>query len=59
MMACITTALYSVLINGEPHGHITPSKGLRQGDPLSPYLFLMCIEGLHGLIRNAANNGDI
>ena len=59
MMACITTALYSILINGEPHGHITPSRGLRQGDPLSPYLFLMCTEGLHGLIRSAANNGDI
>ena len=59
MMACITTASYSVLINGEPHGHITPSRGLRQGDPLSPYLFLMCTEGLHGLIRSAANNGDI
>ncbi|XP_075665198.1 uncharacterized protein LOC142634829 [Castanea sativa] len=59
MMACITTASYSVLINGEPHGHITPSRGLRQGDPLSPYLFLMCTEGLHGLISKAASNGDI
>ena len=59
MMACITTASYSVLINGEPHGHITSTRGLRQGDPLSTYLFLMCIKGLHGLIRNAAINGDI
>ena len=59
MMTCITTASYSVLINGEPHGHITPSRGLRQGDPLSPYLFLMCIEGLHGLINKAATYGNI
>ena len=59
MMACITTASYSVLINGEPHSHITPSRGLRQEDPLSPYLFLMCTEGLHGLINKAGTNGDI
>ena len=59
MMACITTASYSVLINGQPHGHITPTRGLRQGDPLSPYLFLMCTEGLHGLINKAATNGSI
>ena len=59
MMRCITTASYSVLINGQPHGHITPTRGLRQGDPLSPYFFLMCTEGLHGLISKAAHNGDI
>ena len=59
MMACITTASYSALINGESHGHIIPTGGLRQGDPLSPYLFLMCTEGLHGLITSVANNGDI
>ena len=59
MMLCITNASYSILINGEPHGNITPTRGLRQGDPLSPYLFLMCTEGLHGLINKAAHNGDI
>ena len=59
MMVCITMASYLVLIKGDPHGHITPSKGLRQGDPLSPYLFFMCTEGLHGLINKATTNGDI
>ena len=59
MMACITTALYSVLINGQPYRHITPTRGLRQGNPLSPYLFLMCTEGLHGLINKAAIDGSI
>ena len=59
MMLCITTTSYSILINGEPHGEISPTMGLRQGNPLSPYLFLMCTEGLHGLIWKAATNGDI
>ena len=59
IMQCISKANYSVLINGEPHGRITPSRGLCQGDPLSPYLFLLCTEGFHGLLRKAEENGDI
>ena len=59
MMLCITTTSYFILINGEPHGEISPTRGLRQGDPLSPYLFLMCMEGLQGLIWKVATNDDI
>lgn len=59
MMEGITNGSYSVLINGESHRGIIPTRGLSQGDPFSPYLFLMCIEGLNGLIKKAATYGDI
>ena len=59
MMICVTTVSYSILINGEPKGMITPSRGIRQGDPLSPFLFLLCTERLHGLISQVASRGDI
>ena len=57
IMVGVRTVMYSILINGEPKGLITPSRGLRQGDPLSPFLFLLCIEGLHRLITNVARSG--
>ena len=59
IMVCVKTITYSILVNGEPKGLIHPSRGLRQGDPLSPFLFLLCTGGLHSLIKKAANNGDI
>ena len=50
---------YYILINGEPQGMIVPTRELRQGDPLSPYLFLFCAEGLNALLRRAADVGQI
>lgn len=55
MMLCVKTVIYSILVNGEPQGMIKPTRGIKQGDPLSPFLFLLCTKGLHGLISQAAN----
>ena len=59
MMLCVKTVTYSILVNGEPKGMITLSRGIGWGDPLSPFLFLLCIEGLTGLINRAAHQGYI
>ena len=59
IMACVKTVSYSILVNGKPQGFIQPTRGICQGDPLSPFLFLLCTEGLHGLIQHAANMGEI
>ena len=59
IMECIQSVTYSILVNGEPKGHIIPSKGIWQGDHLSPYLFLLCLEGLNELIQHAVDGGQI
>ena len=58
-MEMVCTASYSILINGEPKGFIQPSQGIKQGDPLSPYLFLLCAEGLSGMIQKAVENREL
>ena len=52
-MEIVSTATYSILINGEPKGFVQLSRGIKQGDPLSPYLFLLCVERLSGMMRKA------
>ncbi|RVW31433.1 putative mitochondrial protein [Vitis vinifera] len=57
--SCISTAKFLVLVNGEPAGFFSSSKGLQQGDPISPYLFVMGMEVLSALIRRAVEGGCI
>ncbi|XP_060969090.1 uncharacterized protein LOC133036597 [Cannabis sativa] len=51
IMECLRTILYNIVHGGESLGPIIPSRGIRQGDPLSSYLFIICAEGLSALIR--------
>ncbi|GKV52656.1 hypothetical protein SLEP1_g59229 [Rubroshorea leprosula] len=57
IMECLSTARISILVNGSPTREFEVGKGLRQGDPLSPFLFLMIGEGLQGLVQKAVTEG--
>ena len=59
IQSCIQTVSFSILVNGEPCGNFTPKRVLCQGDPLSPYLFFLCAEGLHSLLQQAKSLGTI
>ena len=59
IMLCISSMSYSIIVNGEACGNISPSRGIRQGDPLSPYLFLLSAEGFSALIHKAARDNQI
>lgn len=58
-MRCVTNVSYFVLINSEPTNVIMPTRGIRQGDPLSPYLFMICAKSLSFMIRRAELDGDL
>ena len=58
-MSCITLVRYSVCFNGVLLDSFAPSRGLRQGDPLSPYLFLFVAEGLSCILNNYVERQEL
>ncbi|MCI10579.1 RNA-directed DNA polymerase (Reverse transcriptase), partial [Trifolium medium] len=55
MKACVFGGNLSVLVNGCPTGEINIQRGLKQGDPLAPFLFLLVAEGFGGAMRRAVD----
>ncbi|KAG7546653.1 Zinc finger CCHC-type [Arabidopsis suecica] len=56
---CITTPTFSVCLNGNSSGYFKSAKGLRQGDPLSPYLFVLAMEVFTRLLQSRFDQGYI
>ena len=59
IMGCMSSANFALLVNGSPSSFFPSSHGIRKGCPLSPLLFILVIEGLSLLIKDARNNGKI
>ena len=59
VMTCIESVSYSFLVNGSPQVYVKPSRGIRQGDPLSPYIFILCTEVLSALCDKAMDDGSL
>jgi hypothetical protein len=57
IMICVTSVRYQVKVNGELSDVIVPTRGLRQGDPLSPYLLLFVAEDLMAVVQDAISRG--
>lgn len=59
IMRCVESARYRFKVNEDLIGPVVPSRGLRQGDPLSPYLFILCSEGLSLMLQEEQRRGHI
>lgn len=59
VITCIGLIFYSVQTNGQPGESFKTTWGIRQGDPLSLYLYLLCLEGLSALLEHAKKSGNI
>ena len=59
VMACVSSITYAIRLNGQPYERIIPTRSLRQGDPFSPCLFLLCAEGLSALLHKASLRNEL
>ena len=59
IMKCVTTVSFLVLFNGEKLQEFKPTRGIRQGYHISPYLFLLCAEGLSCMLKAEGKKGNI
>ena len=59
VMQCVTTTSFSILINDSPFSFFKPNRGVRQEDPLSPFLFVLATEVLSRLIEREVSNNKI
>lgn len=59
VMECVTSVEYFVLNRTDEIGPIKPSRGIRQGDPISPYLFIIVAEGLSAMLKDYENKNKI
>ena len=56
---CVTSIKYHVIFNGQPRGNIVPKRELRQGDPLSPFIYILCTEVIISFLNYAESKGKI
>lgn len=58
-MICITSVTYSFVHNGGVFGEVHPQKGIRQGNPMSPYIYILSVKGLSAILRRYEDTGLI
>lgn len=59
IMNCVSSLTYSIIINESTYGFIKPERRIRQGDPLSPFFFILCAEALVYVLNQAELRGGI
>ena len=59
IMGCIQSTSFVAIINGSPSGFFIPTRGIRKGFPLSPFIFLLVVDALSRIIHNAKREGKI